>query len=91
MVAKQPNSLPASKMSNKKAKREKMRYQRQTQARRDSGPLLINVNATNTPGKVRNSRDQKHVSEAIWYNYNKKRYFARNNFKPQKNWGILKN
>lgn len=39
---------------------------------------------TNTLGKVYNGRDKKDISKAIYYNCNKKGYFARSYSKPQK-------
>ena len=91
MAPKPPNSSPDSETSDKKARREKKRYYQQAKAWQDSGPLATVVNATKISSKVCNGRDQKDASEAICYNYNKKRYFAKNYFKPQKDRGISKN
>ena len=91
LVLKPPNSLPISKISNKKAKREKNIYQWQVQAWQDSGSLATNVNATNISDRARNDRDQEDASKAIYYNYNKKEHFVRNCSKPRKNCSISKN
>lgn len=40
------------------------------------GFLATNVNATNIPGRAHNNGNQKDINEAIYYNYNKKGYFA---------------
>ena len=90
-VLKPPNSLPTSKTSNKKARREIKRYYHQIQTRLDSGPPVTSINVTNTPGGARNGGDRKDISKAICYNCNKKGHFMRNYFKPQKNRGTSKN
>ena len=90
-ASKPQNSLPVSKTSDNKARREKKKYYYKIQARRDFSSLSTSVNANNTPSRVRNGGDWKNISEAIYYNYNKKEDFMKNYSEPWKDKGTSKN
>ena len=75
----------SSKTSDKKARREKKRYHCEAQAQQHSDHLATIANTTNTDRGVYNSRDQKDIGKAIYYNIKKKGHYVRKCFKTRKN------